>query len=252
MNLGTEKATYNWKIEMDFNSFELKCDVTEGLRYHTHVNWTDSVLASTSCGSTTSGPGGHYDPTLACAPASSMISECAQLQRTTANGFVYECNPSEFAAGNHYLCEVGDLSAKLGLIYPISFDSDSSSYEGSIEDPFPPMAINYKNKSGIATKWLSTVFHCPSDNLRLMCALFLPVPCDTSSSSDNDADQALDDGAIIAIVVVVVISALALFAGVCYYYFIVRHQKQEQGLLRSSELTSSSPSAAKLGNNNKY
>ena len=115
-----------------------------------------------------------------------MRDECTALQRTAAQGYVYECSPENFASGLHYQCEVGDIQAKFGTFFP---DSTGVVFSGSVEDLFPPSAINFGNISaadGIATSWESIVFHCPSTGSRLWCAQFESVSCGGDSDDDNE------------------------------------------------------------------
>lgn len=137
----------------------------------------------------------HYlhttDPTLGCTGSSSMTTECAALGRTLADGYVYACTPAGFASGLHYQCEIGDIAAKLGDFVKESSDSGEVIFSGSMNDPFPPSAINFGSADGIATSWMSIVAHCPSSGARLFCAQFQSVTCSDSSggSSEEDDDE---------------------------------------------------------------
>eukprot|EP00122_Pirum_gemmata_P007745 Pgem_evm1s7122 len=83
------------------------------LNWHYHVKPPMSELlgqggVSEQCsGSIT---GGHYDPTLACGPATDERQSCDLLNRTNAD---YNCNPESFKK-DQFACEVGDLSGKFG------------------------------------------------------------------------------------------------------------------------------------------
>lgn len=188
LDIGTNSAVYSWSF--DVSDLVSACSPEEGLYMHVHSDWDgfapDVTSSSTSCG----GAGGHYDPTLACASASSMTYECDLLNRTVNAGYSYACNPTGFAAGLQYQCEVGDIAGKLGALVPDS-GTDYHVYSGSLLDPFPPSAINFGDSSasdGIATAWQSLVLHCPSTGARLLCAQFTRSTC-SDSSSDSSSDQ---------------------------------------------------------------
>lgn len=230
MELYQEKAEYDFDI--DITSLNAQgCDLSQGLSYHLHVNWTASMgTSSSTCG----GAGGHYDPTLACGPSTAQTTSCQALGRTAPLGYTYSCNPTSFTTGGlQYNCEVGDFSGKFG--YALTETDDGRlQVEGSIEyDPLPPVASGYRSSSGISPPWASVVFHCPSSNTRLFCALLVPVACSSSSSSDSTG---LSDGAV-AGAVIGTLAAVAIIGAAAYVF--IRGFQVLQGY---SSVSSGSPS----------
>lgn len=213
LDISATSVTYSW--DFDITGLSSPCGAAEGLDVHVHSTWDgfEGASSATQC----SGAGGHYDPTLACSPASSMSAECVALSRTAPQGYSYACNPTDFAAGLQYLCEVGDIAGKLGTLFPSG--DDAMAYAGELVDPFPPSAINFGNgsNSGIATSWESIVLHCPSSGDRLLCAAFKRVTCSGSSSGSSSSDD-LSSGEIAGIVLgsSFVMAFLVVFVFVCW------------------------------------
>ena len=138
----------------------------DGFSYHIHEKWdyndSSDKIGGTACGSTYTG--GHWDPWLACGPATGN-TYCAS-QGGCVNGSSvlgnqgYNCSSDAFAK-NPYACEVGDWSGKYGkatviTAYDIVFGAGYSTYEVNGGD-----LLNF-----------SVVFHCSSDGSRAFCAPF--------------------------------------------------------------------------------
>ena len=111
---------------------------------------------------------------------------------------------------------MGNLSAKFGNAL-IEQDNDRLKVEGKIKyNPLPPVASGYLSSSVVLPPWASVVFHCPSSNARLFCGLLAPVPCSSSSSSEDDE---LSDGAV-AGAVIGTLAAVGIIGVVVYFFFI--------------------------------
>jgi hypothetical protein len=227
MEIGESQAQYTYDFE--FNNFA-PCDHKLGLLYHIHVNWTAAEDASTSCGQT----GRHYDPTLACAPASASVNECSQLGRTSAQGYQYSCLTTQFSQGNYFLCEVGDLSNKLGVMYPV-INGNTAAYKGSLIDPYPVTPINYDNQTGIAKPWKSFVFHCPSTTNRILCGLLKPVVCSASSESSSTGTLNLSIGAFSGIIMATVVGSV-IFGSLIGFFCMKKYFAQNS--VKEMELSS--------------
>ncbi len=171
LKLSAAEMFYSYSV--DFTNFKTSCDLSQGLTYHVHSFWDDLETSSTTtCGSA----GGHYDPYLACGSSSQdKDTLCKSLNRTAADGYVYGCSPSEYAAGKHYACEAGDLSGKFGRMMPS--ETNPLVFIGQFVDPNPVLAVNFYNAEGIAKSWASVVIHCPADNSRLVCGAFIRDKC---------------------------------------------------------------------------
>lgn len=227
LDISEGSAVYDWYF--DVTDLESDCSVEEGLMMHVHSDWegfaTDQTSSAAACG----GAGGHYDPTLACASASSMSYECGLLNRTSSDGYAYACNPTDFSAGLQYQCEVGDIAGKLGTLFPDS-GTDNRIYSGSLVDPFPPSAVNFGGvdaADGIATAWQSLVLHCPSSGARLLCAQFTPLSC-SDSSNDNTSEQVeMSSGEFAGIILGVsfVMAVLVVFVFIC----VLGYHRKEAG-----------------------
>ena len=109
-------------------------DGYDGLEYKIHEAWGDQVGDSNSAFGLQScqakAMGGTFDPTLACSDLSGSLRCARELGFDSKNACVssssadventegrYTCTPENFAQ-NPYVCEVGDLSGKLGLYNP--------------------------------------------------------------------------------------------------------------------------------------
>ena len=167
-------AHYKFKVNLnDFVSHN-NCDITDGLTYHIHSYWNDNYSSSAvgpDCGAEYTG--GHYDPFLACGPATSNTDECGALARTKDDNYEYLCNPESHSRGEYQKCEVGDLSGKFGKVVPIS--PYNLIYEFESEDVFGPVKANFdvNEYDGITKSWASAVFHCSADGgSRQFCAKF--------------------------------------------------------------------------------
>lgn len=226
-------ASMVYSYALDFSQFVTGCDITGGLVYHIHSFWNhdSSVTSSTSCGD--SFTGGHYDPYLACAPASQGSKDlCVALNRTAQQGYTYTCNSGLYSQGHHYACEVGDLSSKLGLMKPSA--GTPNLFEGSHYDPSPPLTPNFKKEAaGIASEWASLVVHCPQGGARMVCASFefqgvQPASDTTDTGSDANEDD-ISNGPLAGIIVG---SFAALFVVGLAISMYMRKSSRSEHLLR--------------------
>ena len=166
-------AQYSFSLDLsDYDTDALCPDMSKGLKYHIHNTWNnDSAMSSANslCGASIAG--GHYDPNFACSNYSSAIkNECVSLGRTWGQGYRYGCNSTMYNAGHYSLCEVGDTSAKNGVVY---LDTTTRIAElTNFVDYQPPYTINYNQADMDSTQWLSWVFHCAQNANRLVCARF--------------------------------------------------------------------------------
>jgi hypothetical protein len=239
MEISPSEAKYVYDFTL--TNFQTNCDSSLGFLYHIHANWSNNYpyKASTVCAQA----GGHYDPTLACPDFSSMVAECTQLGRRSYLGYHYDCTPSIFAQGNQYKCEIGDLSSKFGNMYG-TINGNEATYSNTVIDPFPPTAINFNNRSGIATYWKSLVLHCPTDLSRILCAVFQPVACPASSSTSSK-DVTLSEESFAGMVSGLVVGTAIICALAFYlisFRIVKRNSNSEEGLLpsRQSELSKTS------------
>lgn len=119
---------------------------------------------------------GHYDPGLACSDSSHYAeTDCVDLNRTSSQGYTYECTTANYQAGLYSLCEKGDLSSKFGVAYPTFNDSNyfvspTSFFTSTLIDYDAPYPGNWKNSDQNTGPWASIVIHCNEDGSRLICA----------------------------------------------------------------------------------
>lgn len=154
-------AVYGFAGSLDASSAGDLTACPAALDYHLHTKWTATATSGHGTGCAPSVASGHYDPTLACGPASEWHGSAA------CTGRGYGCNRTAFAE-NAYACEVGDLSGKFG----------GAAYAGGairsdpthLVDRLPPMDRDFEAGSAKATTWSSIVFHCAAS--RLFCARF--------------------------------------------------------------------------------
>ena len=175
INSKTGQASYGYRINLNgFANTGNNYDIS-ALPWHIHTSWvqtpttiTSGAIASCAAGNT----GGHYDPNLACGPASQQAStSCTSLGRTpTSNpSYIYGCNPTSYNQGQYALCEVGDLSGKFGNAVPVNKVADTG--QTPYWDPQAPYSYNYitDGPNGLTTMWSSIVFHAKGGE-RLLCA----------------------------------------------------------------------------------
>jgi len=236
----TGLSYYNFKVDLvAYEYFTSICpSITTGLKYHLHSYWTNTTASNTDVTSSCVATGGHFDPAFACGSSSQYQSSpklCPSLNRTATAGYSYSCSAPNFAAGNLFNCEVGDLSGKFGAVIgtPQVFDSSSLSSSGILLDPLGPSITTYgygqaQTTTDYTNMWNSVVFHCPdSTNTRLFCAqlstsldscvaqnaAFSPSSSDTSKTySAKTFNTSVAAGVIIAFV----FGALASFLFTTY------------------------------------
>lgn len=183
----TGQATYGYNI--DFSAFTPPVGdvvLTGGLPWHIHSYWNDATSSSgniDTCGATNTG--GHYDPDLACGPASqSSKTLCGDLKRTATSDpvYTYSCAAAAFQAGSFGLCEIGDLSGKFGKIaYPPPNNVATLTGSSIYIDPTAPYVQDFKvARAGVTPgpgadvtlPWNSIVWHATSGE-RILCAQFV-------------------------------------------------------------------------------
>eukprot|EP01035_Chromulina_nebulosa_P020958 gene20958-27162_t len=175
MEIEDGHAMYSYKLNLTNFALASSCSLSSsGLKYHIHSYWTNgsvtSSAGSTYCGSAYTG--GHYDPNFACSSSSQEISSgCVNLGRTSSQGYTYSCNTTLYKEGDYSNCEVGDLSGKIGIMYPQANSLLFSANTTAI-DYLPAYIANYKTSIKNAIMWSSIVFHCGANNNRLLCASF--------------------------------------------------------------------------------
>eukprot|EP01041_Mallomonas_annulata_P008435 gene8435-17394_t len=229
LSLNNGSAKYDFFL--DLTDFHTECDLSEGLQYHIHSYWTNSSVSSSAndfCGK--SFTGGHYDPNLACGKSSEDSNNlCANINRTSSQGYSYACNPWDFVDGDYGTCEVGDLSGKFGRIYPESYDSKIFTSNITQSDYLPPYRNSFESTMGVLKPWSSIVFHCNSNNKRLVCGQFLisnTSECVTIESSDSSSTPATPKWDFMAwdnysklIVAVIVVTFCSVCAGVAFWWY---------------------------------
>ena len=108
VDIGNSESTYSFNV--DLSTFEYSSGVcaasltTGGLKYHLHANWNNATASSSAGPSYCAAgvTGGHYDPNYGCSSASqNAAGVCTSLSRTSALGYTYACNSTDFAAGDY-------------------------------------------------------------------------------------------------------------------------------------------------------
>lgn len=220
-------AQYSFKLDLSSYYSDALCpNIDSGLKYHIHNTWANGSAfsaANSACGA--SYAGGHYDPNFACSNFSSAIgSECKALNRTWGHGYHYGCNSTMYSNGHYSLCEVGDISAKAGIVY---LDSNRVAQKTFV-DYQPPYAVNYNQADMDSTKWLSWVFHCAENSNRLVCAKFSMtelMPCQdgfdsfvATTSNDDNVSTTRYNVAIILSTILCTFGGILIGAFLTYFY----------------------------------
>jgi len=181
-----------YTFEFDLKDFNSTCDFSGGLKYQIKTYWNDNSSTSAygaRCGNYYTG--GTYDPGFACSEYSQYAStDCVDLNRTTAQGYTYECTTTAYGEGEYALCEKGDLSSKFGIAMPLSDDSTyfvstTGPFVSSLDDYDPPYPGNWKNPDEDSLSWSSVVFSCNDNAERLFCADLTK----STSSCDTGTDD---------------------------------------------------------------
>lgn len=188
------RGYYQWAFDLSDFKFPSHCDHTVvskyGLRYDLYyVNSTSTSVhntSSTGCAHCE----GRYDPYLACSSQSEYASSSCKSLGSSIN---YNCTASAFMGdGNIRNCEVGDFSGKFGLMLPSlvgQSDNVKFTFYGSVlDDPNPPLSINYKQPDSRTHGWSHLVLSCPivpvgmKETPILLSAAFEPIASNSSSS----------------------------------------------------------------------
>eukprot|EP00122_Pirum_gemmata_P020331 Pgem_evm1s19012 len=149
-------AKYYFQLQLRNTSYFDDCTDEDGninLNYHVHLGAPDvgpGGGVTSECGANAGSPpiGGHYDPTLACGPATGETANCEKLGR---NGTQYDCNPDNY--GQYpFNCEVGDLSNKFGQAKFYKSGDNYKTYKYRIFDSYGAPAELVEGRS--------VVFHC--------------------------------------------------------------------------------------------
>lgn len=215
-----------YKLSVDLSGYDAStCDLSQGVDYHIHTTWTNvstnSSIGATFCGSEYTGA--HYDPGLACSAKSQYIDTyCSLLQRDISKLYTYSCDTEAYSEGHYALCEVGDLSGKLGVVYETSPGSQQFNQSIAKADYQPPYEPNFDARDAVSSSWKSLVVHCAADGSRLACGRLTRQysACPTivfngTSSSESDDDNTGLDIILVAMGVLVVF-VFAFFFG---WYF---------------------------------
>jgi hypothetical protein len=158
------------------------------------------------------------------------------LNRTSDQGYLYSCGTDEYDDKQYSLCEKGDLSTKLGLMYESSSGSKYfSSSDSYIVDYDPPYQGNYDEDDVVSYRWNSIVFHCNEDGSRMVCADIVESDdeCEYSIDDDDSTDDQLDNVDITLIVMggviflIAVILFIVIYCHYCYLPVEVTHDPSE-------------------------
>jgi hypothetical protein len=153
LSISGDGSNMSWETELE-NINDLGEDI-QNLNYHLHAQWNlNEDYATTDCGTAS----GHYDPFLACGPATAAKADCAALGRTSDQSYEYSCKGA-YDDEEYARCEVGDLSGKYGAI-PI--DKDGYGFKSVKDDPLPAMNYHYQpvlSDVSDGTEVASIVFH---------------------------------------------------------------------------------------------
>jgi hypothetical protein len=230
VQVGGGQAKYSFNLDLsDFVTTSCP-DYSQGISYHVHVNWNNSVNAPTSAanGVCKTIAGGHYDPNFGCSNYSSVYTTgCLELQRQPVYGYWYACNPSNYAAGHYSFCETGDISSKNGVVY---LDENQVAQVSLFTDYQPIYSVNYNSADQDSGSWISFVFHCAANNNRLVCAKFSPTnlsPCQngfnamstTTDSDDDKVSQTDANNAIILSTVLCTVGGLVIGMAIAWFCF---------------------------------
>ena len=209
------------------------CDLSGGLQYHIHTVWkntsTYGSVGATYCGS--SYTGSHYDPNLACSSKSQYYdSRCVSLGRTSDDSYDYACTTEIYAAGSYALCEVGDLSGKLGVVYETYSGSQQFNQSVAVADYQPPYEANFDASDTVSGQWASLVVHCAADGSRLACGQFIKQtePCPTivfngtASAAATDDAGSLDSFEIALIAIGCIVIIIFLVFAIWYSWVLAR------------------------------
>jgi len=122
------EETVDFDVSIDLRKFQPANGDTimngSKLAWHLHSDWRNYNMYSGSnsqCQSSLTG--GHYDPTVACGPASEWITSngyCYGPQGQIVNSASYSCTPSSYWPTS---CERGDVSGRLG---PLTVETQSN------------------------------------------------------------------------------------------------------------------------------
>ena len=233
-----------YAFTLDLSNFQPSqpCNYNEGLNFHIHSYWTNTLQNSSSnanCGS--SFTGGHYDPNFACSSSSQSYStSCTALGRVSPT-YTYSCNSTNYVAGKYSMCEVGDISGKHGVVIP---NKQNISTLIEFNDFLPAYEYNFERADTTSLVWTSFVFHCKSPNIRIICTKFSTTdlePCRSSfenfnklfptkrpttmPTSSDDGDDSDDDhvysstdmAAAVVVCLIVPVLLLSLAFYFCYY-----------------------------------
>lgn len=145
-----------------------------------HLNWHFHQFETTGgvpgflddCGPAVTA--GHFDPTLACGPASNEIAgDCVSIDRDGGGSYTYSCSPSNYE-DNWLVCESGDLSGKLGQL---CVPNDGTTVVLSGRDNTAPDLRLVEGRS--------VVLHCNAP--RKACATLFEVPFEVETTTTTNS-----------------------------------------------------------------
>lgn len=220
------EAYYTYHLNL--GDFDTTCDLGQGISFHIHSYWTNDTSSGALdyCGSSYTGD--SYDPGLACSSNSQYADTlCVAINRTSDQGYTYSCSTGEYSDRKYDLCEKGDLSSKLGILYESSSDSKyfTTGTDYDIVDFDPPYEGNYDSDENLGNSWKSIVFHCNADGSRLVCADLVKSSeeCKWAISDDDSTGVDLDNIDITLIIMgaaIVLISVLLFIVVYCHYCYL--------------------------------
>lgn len=145
----------------------------DAVAFHLHTKWTHADKAYATGGELCGGgaTGGHYDPFLACGPASAAAlpnpdtsSLCYAIYGNYRDQ--YSCSGA-YEAGEYAKCEVGDLTGKYGTV---EVESNGKAKAKFKRDPLPALDYHYEENysENDYDKFSSIVIHKATGE-RILC-----------------------------------------------------------------------------------
>jgi hypothetical protein len=250
--LSDDNAAY--RMELDLSEFDTSaCTEDSSLTYAVFSYWNSSTLngaGDTFCSESNTGL--HYDPTFACSTYSQGRStDCAELGRTVADGYKYNCTTAVYSAGDFDQCEIGDLSSKFGTIGASTTRDDTYAYGADYSLPltydyWKLFEADYQKATTDSGMWSSIGIGCNGGSTRLLCAKLVAtdgVDC-TSYEDDDffDNDDQIDWSHLDPYDIFFLVVGLALFAvtvafigTVSVHYFMTQTPRHAQYMNRQTD-----------------
>lgn len=165
------EQTVDFDVSIDLRNFQPDNNdfISDGsqLAWHLHADWRNNHMysgANTQCASSLTG--GHYDPTVACAPVSEWINSngyCYGPQGQIVNSASYSCTPTSYWPDS---CERGDISGRLG---PLTVETQSN---GHNEIHFQGRDTFFATETEACEEghYWNFLIHSPTTFDRILCA----------------------------------------------------------------------------------